>query len=304
MALAPRIAVAIRAPGPNRKEIERMSGAGWKSHIPHTVRIIASAVRQACHRRDYDSSYYWKQRASREGQASVMWNNACYNDMYRLRQREILAGYVDPLNQDAEILDVGCGIGVVAKMLVDLNPQVSVDAVDFPEMITVAQRTSAADRVRYIASSAEDYYDPSKRYALVVSSGCYSAIRDLTAMKRAITNMAGMTADGGRVLMIDPFHRCNLLARARFGSRDVVQFMQDLGFEVIQKNGVLFWPYRMWLANCKYSDRKVQRCFEVGERWRRWMGPHFWADYKVLGFQKQAQQATTTNGPRPQRIAA
>ncbi len=281
-----------------------MSGSSWKSHIPHTMRIMASAIRQACTRRDYDSSHYWKQRASREGQSSVMWNNACYNDMYRLRQRAILASYVHPLDNGAEILDVGCGIGVVAKMLVDLNPHVSVDAVDFPEMIAVARRASAVDRVRYIASSAEAYSDPGKRYALVVSSGCYSAIRDLAAMKRAMTNMAGMTADGGRVLMIDPFHRCNLLARAKFGSRDVVQFMEDLGFQLIEKNGVLFWPYRMWLANCNYPDRKVQRCFETGERWRRWMGPHFWADYKILSFQKHVQPSEIPHGPRPQPIAA
>jgi ubiquinone/menaquinone biosynthesis C-methylase UbiE len=281
-----------------------MSGTGWKSRVPHSVRIIGSAVRQACNRRDYDSTRYWKQRASREGQSSVMWNNACYNDMYRTRQRRILSEYVQNLNAGDRILDIGCGIGVVAKMLVDLHPQVRVDAVDFPEMVEVAQRESAVDRVRYIASSAEDYRDESQQYALVVSSGCYSAIRDLTAMQRAVTNMADMTAEGDRVLMIDPFHRCNLLARARFGSRDIRQLMHDLDFETIEKTGVLFWPYRLWLANCDYPDEKVQRCFEAGERWRRWMGPHFWADYKVLGFQKNTRTSLIADAVRPDEVAA
>ena len=266
-----------------------MPQTGWKSRVPHTVRMLVSACRQAWNRRDYDSNRYWKQRASREGQSSVMWNNACYNDMYRIRQREILSEYVQNLSAGDKILDIGCGIGVVSKMLVELHSGVQVDAVDFPEMIEVAQRESAMDRVRYIASSAEAYRDESQQYALVISSGCYSAIRDLAAMKRAVTNMADMTADGGRVLMIDPFHRCNLLARARFGSRDIRQLMRELEFEVIEKSGVLFWPYRLWLANCPYSDATVRRRFAAGERWMRWLGAHFWSDYKVLGFQKQAR---------------
>ena len=266
-----------------------MPQTGWKSRVPHTVRMLVSACRQAWNRRDYDSNRYWKQRASREGQSSVMWNNACYNDMYRIRQREILAEYVRDLQEGDKILDIGCGIGVVSKMLVELHSGVQVDAVDFPEMIEVAQRESAMDRVRYIASSAEAYRDESQQYALVISSGCYSAIRDLAAMKRAVTNMADMTADGGRVLMIDPFHRCNLLARARFGSQDIRQLMHELDFEVIEKSGVLFWPYRLWLANCPYSDATVRRRFAAGERWMRWLGAHFWSDYKVLGFQKQAR---------------
>jgi hypothetical protein len=84
--------------------------------------------------------------------------------------------------------------------------------------------------------------------------------------------------------MMDPFHRWNYLCRAKYSSAEVVEFMRWLGFRLISRGGVLFWPYREWLANSAYSGKELGRRFAEGERLLNLLGAHFWADYKVLEF--------------------
>ena len=258
-----------------------------RQRLPHTARVAISLGRRAwTGRRHYDATKYWKSRARDDGQASVLWLNETYNEVYRERQRELLADFVKPLMQGSHVLDIGCGIGIVARMLVEINPQIEVDAVDFAEMVERAKTENGAAGIRYIASSAEAYRPDDRQYDLIVSSGCYSAIRDLAAMQRAFENAAAMTARGGRILMIDPFHRNRWMSRAWFSSRQVSATFRRLGFRQYLRSGVLFWPYREWLANSPYSSDVIRRRFAAGERWLRRLGQHAWADYKVLVFEK------------------
>lgn len=258
-----------------------------RQHVPHAARVAISLGRRAWSgRRNYDSTKYWKSRASDDGQASVLWLNETYNQIYRERQREILAKFADPLPLGARVLDIGCGIGVVARMLVEINPHLDVDAVDFSEMVERAKVENGVAGIRYVASSAEQYCPDDCKYDLIVSSGCYSAIRDLAAMQRAFENAAVLTKRGGCVLMIDPFHRNRLMSRAWFSSRQVTEAFRRLGFRQRLRGGVLFWPYREWLANSPYSSEVIRHRFATGERWLRRLGQHAWADYKVLAFEK------------------
>ena len=240
--------------------------------------------------RQYDASLYWRQRAAEPGQSSVLWQNEAYNQSYRAVQREIIRDFIGEPRQELRVLDIGCGIGMVASMLD--HPLIRVDAVDFAEMIAVARRQNPSPRITYIAGSAESYFDPAKRYDLVLSSACFSAIRDLGKLRQAIGNCAAMTAPGGRMLMIDPFHRWNFLARARFSSRQVMSLMSSLGFELIYKSGVLFWPYREWLANSDHPPEYIRQKFRQGERALSFLGQHLWADYKILAFERKRDHET------------
>jgi len=234
----------------------------------------------------YDSSAYWRSRASCPGQAAVLWNNEQYNVLYRKLQYDILRPYVQSLPPNARILDVGCGIGTVTEMLLTMRSDIAIDALDFPEMIAVAKTRVSDERVRFIEGSAESYIVEGEVYDLVISSGCYSAIRDISKLEMAIGNGAKMLKVGGIMLMIDPFHRWNYLARAKYGTQDVVRLLEQHNLQLQTKSGVLFWPFREWLANSAYSGDALETRFHLGERLLAIMGRHFWADYKILLFKK------------------
>jgi len=63
--------------------------------------------------------------------------------------------------------------------------------------------------------------------------------------------------------------------------------MQLKGFELIEKSGILFWPFRILLSNSKMNNDKLEKMFHLGEDLRRLFGKHFWADYKILLFIKK-----------------
>lgn len=233
-----------------------------------------------------DNSAYWRGRAQCSHQSAVLWNNNDYNELYRIKQKEILRPHIVSLEHGAKVLDIGCGIGVVSEMIANIRNDLFVDAVDFEEMINVARNRIGIDRnINLIACPAEQYL-VDVRYELILSSACYSAIRDLDKMYLAIDNGAKMVRPGGTFLMIDPFHRWKYLARARASSEDIEKYLEPRGFSLIEKSGVLFWPYREMLANSNIGRAKLERKFEFGERLLAILGKHRFADYKILAFTK------------------
>jgi 2-polyprenyl-3-methyl-5-hydroxy-6-metoxy-1,4-benzoquinol methylase len=185
------------------------------------------------------------------------------------------------------VLDIGCGIGIVARMLADLCPFATIDAVDFDEMVSIARTENPHQRIVYVASAAEDYLASNKDYDLILSSGCFSAIRTLRKLEQSMANAAAMLGRGGIIVMIDPFHRWNFLARAKISSGEVVQLMQAKGLRLVHRSGVLFWPYRELLANSQISGSELHRKFRTGERLLAILGRHSWADYKILVFKRE-----------------
>ena len=234
----------------------------------------------------YDSSAYWRSRAKGDGESRVLWKNEEYNRLYRDVQRSFIEPYIRALKEGDWVLDIGCGIGRVAKMMAHMNPKINIDAVDFPEMVEVAVKENKGSNIRYIASSAEAYYDAKKKYSLILSSACFSAIRHVPTMERAIENCVRMLAPGGYIIMMDPFHTWNYLARVKYSSKQVIKFMKSHGLELIHKSGVLFWPYRVWLCNADLPNFETQRLFRQGEMLLSILGKNLWSDYKILVFKK------------------
>ncbi len=260
----------------------------FKRIIPMPIKSIILFVLGSLFYRNYDSSVYWRARASSPGQAAVLWNNQGYNELYRTDQRLILELWLKGLPNGAMVLDIGCGIGVVASMIRSMRDDVRIHAVDFEEMIHVAMSRPECDRVDYIASSAENYIRDDVKYEMIISSACYSSIRDISLLKKALSNGAYMLAPGGVMLMIDPFHRWNYLARAKFNTNDVVAHLKPLGLTLELKSGVLFWPYRVKLADSQLEGAELEAAYRKGEAMLERYGRHFWADYKVLAFRKGA----------------
>jgi 2-polyprenyl-3-methyl-5-hydroxy-6-metoxy-1,4-benzoquinol methylase len=258
------------------------------SSIAVFARKLVGMARRSLFYHDYDSSAYWRKRASAPGQAAVLWKNDAYNKCYRRIQKKIIEPHIRALPEGARVLDIGCGVGIVSRMVLSIRGDVLIDAVDFDEMVSVARKEVDDGRITYISSSAEAYLDQTKKYDLVISSGCYSAIRDIASLERSIDNGSRMLNAGGKMVMIDPFHRWNYLARAKYASRDVIRFLKPRGLVLTEKGGVLFWPYREFLANSHLAGAALEKRFDQGERILKLLGQHFWADYKVLVFEKKS----------------
>jgi len=254
--------------------------------IPKSIKKPLAVIRQMLVYTSYDSSEYWRRRASSPGQAAVLWKNQEYNALYRIDQRRIIEPWVQSLPSGATVLDIGCGVGVVASMLRSIRSDIAIDGVDFEEMIAIARDQTQGQDIRYIASSAEEYKGDGQGYDLIISSGCYSAIRNIDKLKKSLDNGALMLKAGGILLFIDPFHRWNYLARAKFATRDVVAHLRHFNFKLVKKSGVLFWPFRVRLANSDLSGTELETQYRRGEWLLSRLGQHFWADYKILIFRK------------------
>jgi ubiquinone/menaquinone biosynthesis C-methylase UbiE len=229
---------------------------------------------------------YWGSRTSGTGQSRVLWQNEQYNALIRGPQREVLRRFIAGLPENSAILDIGCGIGVLAKIITEIHRTALIHAVDFAEMVGVAQQENPSPRIRYISGAAEDYLPPNQHYNAILSAGCYSAFRDISKLEQGLDNAVTLLASKGVLILIDPFHRWNYLARAKYSSGQVTRYLTRRGLRRIHKGGMLFWPYRERLADSVLSGERLNEAFAEGERLLARLGQHLWADYKVLVFEK------------------
>lgn len=255
-----------------------------RNTIPAPLVLILAHLRRTVIRTTYTSPDHWRSRALRTTGSKVLWGNETYNRLFREIQARFLQPYVDRLPSHAHVLDVGCGVGDVSRLVLSMRPDLSIDAVDLPEMIAAATRECPLRQINYIASKAEDFFDSSKAYHLVISSGCLAMITDIPKLERSIRNAALMTAPGGVVIMMEPFHTWRYLARANYGSSQAIQLLSRLGFELTARSGALFWPCQPWLTRAELPTSTVETRFAQAERMLNRLGTSRWADYHFLVF--------------------
>ena len=217
----------------------------------------------------------------------MLGRNPAYNRLVRRRgEFEQIAPRLATLPPDAEVLDIGCGIGEVALWLLAQRDDLRVTGVDFPEMVERAARElPPSPRLAWIGASAEAFVQPGG-FDLVLSSGCYSAIRDKDKCHRAITAGCASVRPGGLLMMIDPFHSAKYLARVKMAPEEVIARVQAQGLRLEHFGGILFWPLREMLSNSRASEATIARWFDRGERLLLRLGERRWSDYKVLAFRK------------------
>ena len=232
-----------------------------------------------------NSSQYWRQRANRPGQKSVLWRNECFNNLFRLEQQKLLSQlFKNDILKPLEILEYGCGIGVFCKLLINTFPNAHITGVDFQEMINVAQAKNSDCRITYIASAAENFISSKESYDLIISSGCISAIMDQRLHDTIFKNMGLMIKPNGKILFMDPFHKYKPLARVPVSSKKIISKMQTYNFKLIKYSGLSFWPARIIIANSSFPNDFVSCIFKIGEKLLHVLGRIFWSDYKVLLF--------------------
>jgi hypothetical protein len=173
-------------------------------------------------------------------------------------------------------------------MITRLRDDINVDAVDFQEMIQVAQTYPPHPRIRYFCQAAEEYFSGERTYDFVLSAGCYSSIRNIDHLRRALINAFRMTADCGTILLIDPIHLWKYLVRARISTSFITKLASDHGFRLTRRSGMIFWPFRDWLIESNMEDEVLRRRFAFGEKLLSVLGARCWSDYKILVFQRSS----------------
>ena len=249
------------------------------------VKTIRNVLRRIFIYRRYDSDEYWRKRAYSD---SLFWYNHHYNGCFREKEFKIIKQLVEKyqIPRTDRVLDVGCGWGEVSKFLAELGFN-QIDAIDFPEMIKVAEKMNPHPNIRYIPSAAQ-YYLVNKKYGLIISSVVFSMIRNVLKMFRAVNNCVNMLQKGGYILMIDAFHVSNLLARVKIATDDVIRYMERKGLVLVERSGMLFYPVRLLISNDRSLTKyQTQILFNMGESMLNKLGRNLWSDYKILLFKKE-----------------
>ena len=258
-----------------------------KDTLPHSLERRLTKYYSWFHYEEYDTSEGWRGKALKAGWQAIYWHNEYYNKFFDIEQKKYLREFLgrNGIAFNDSILDIGCGIGRLSKFFSDIGYK-DITAVDFPEMIAKAQLENASDYINYISSPAQDFFID-KEFKLIISSGCFSAIRRQDFFFKAIDNCIKMQRKGGHILMIDPFHKNNYLAqaRARISGTEMTKYMKKKGYELREKSGMLFFPTKILIAN-KWNTKEsaTKMMFYFGEKLLALFSKYYWSDYKILSF--------------------
>lgn len=120
------------------------------------------------------------------------------------------------------VLDVGCGVGVMASRLLDKGYKV--DCVSPSPMLTDWARKRLGDRVSYFESGYEEV-KTEKRYDLIMFSESFQYID----LKSAFDKSKELLNENGRILICDFFHKEESGRGALGGGHKLKKFRRMLG---------------------------------------------------------------------------
>jgi SAM-dependent methyltransferase len=227
---------------------------------------------------------FWRARAGDSGWLSVMWRNPAYNDLaHRDQWAAIERGLPE---RRGAVLDLGCGTGRLSARLAGLFDRYV--GVDLDTMVDEARRRNPGLDAEFVAASVQEYDYPREAFDLVLSMACLASACRAEELPGVARRVYDATRPGGRIVMIDPFHRLPALTRTcRLAPREVIEIFERLGAEVVEWGGVHFVPARLLLAREAFSRYPaVSRAgYRVGEAMLR-ASPRRMADYSIIVLRK------------------
>jgi SAM-dependent methyltransferase len=241
----------------------------------------------------YHDSNYWDARASaREGMARSLWPSNVFNDVWDLRQRELIIRMLGDV-RGRRVVDVGCGTGRMSRFFASAGAR-EVVGVDFsPSTVVAAREETASIAPGLPITFAEgdvvaglDHLGPGSFDDAIVL-GCFSvACRDEASLERAMRNVGRLVRRGGRVLIMEPIHRSPLLRRVLpLGIEEWVAAANRGGLVLQAADRMGFVPVRMVFSVRDLPRAVVTPIFRAGE-WLLDRAPYLapLSDYKMLLF--------------------
>ncbi len=217
---------------------------------------------------------------------SVMWANSTYNELADRDQWEAIIRHLPTAR--VSVLDVGCGTGrLSARLAARFSGYVGVD---LDTMIAEARRRNPELADRFVESSVHDYDFGKNRFDLILSMGCLSTACSRDELPRILLRVFEALRPGGWCIMIDPFHRSNLLARTcKMSARQVIKIAWESKVVLEYWGGLHFFPCRMLLTELAWFRGRpdvTRRVYHLGERLLR-IAPRWLSDYSVVVLKKR-----------------
>jgi SAM-dependent methyltransferase len=242
----------------------------------------------------YGASSYWDARASaRRGMARSLWPSNAFNVLWDRRQRQLLRRALGDVG-GRSVVDVGCGVGRVARWLAEERRTRYVLGIDFSAATVEAARVESSalvssGLVRYEQGDVLHGFDAlgigAFDDALVL--GCLSvACRQRAELEQAMANIARLVHKRGRVLLLEPIHRSPLLRRIlNLGIEDWIACANSSGLSLVHADRMGFVPVRLFFSVRDIPRMVLAPLFDAGERLldaAPWLSPA--SDYKLLLF--------------------
>jgi SAM-dependent methyltransferase len=231
-----------------------------------------------------DPVRFWRARAADEGSCAVMWRNPAYNELADRDQWAVIERFL-PERRDA-VLDLGCGTGrLSARLAARFRRYVGVD---LDTMTAEARRRNPDLAGEYVTATLLDYDYPRESFDLVLSMACLGNACPAADLPFVAGQMVNATRPGGRILLIDAFHRSPLLARiCRVSAREAVGLFTGLGTVLDYWGGLHAIPVRLLLAQPRFArfPRLTRFGYRLGEAGRR-LAPRLLGDYQVIALTK------------------
>lgn len=248
--------------------------------------ILAARLRRLFVHDPPDPVRFWRTRAVEPGWRSVMWKNPFYNELAHHDQWRAILRHL-PERREA-VLDLGCGTGRLSARLQPIfNKYVGVD---LDTMVAEARRRNPGLASEFIASTVQEYAFPPDSFDLVLSMACLASACSAQELPEVARRIVAATRAGGRIVMIDPFHRIPALARTcRLRPHGVIRIFNSLGVALEEWAGIHFIPGRLLLAAGWLARSRIVTVvgYKTGEAVCR-LAPRLLSDYSVIAFRKPA----------------
>lgn len=235
---------------------------------------------------------FWRSRAADPGWLSVMWRNPAYNEGAHRDQWAAIEGRL-PARRES-VLDLGCGTGRLSERLASLFP--SYTGVDLDTMVEEARRRNPGLAGRYETASVQEYAYPRDRFDLVLSMACLASACTAADLRALAPRMLRSVRPGGRVILVDPFHRFPPLVRTcRITSREVIAAFEGEGARLVAWTGLHCIPVRLLLARAAFArfPRFTRAGYAAGEAALR-LAPRLLGDYQVIVLERPPEPPCTS----------
>jgi 2-polyprenyl-3-methyl-5-hydroxy-6-metoxy-1,4-benzoquinol methylase len=229
----------------------------------------------------YCKPEYWDSKAIEYSDAAVsMWPNNHLNDHYQREQFAWLDRYTGDVS-GKRLLDCGCGVGRLSKHYAERGARVV--GLDFSERsVELARKRCPGDNPEFRVQSVFDL-DERNRYDIVMVWGVLTvACRNRAELLDALTRLRQALVPGGRLLMMEPFHRGILRRVLKLGMDEVADVLRQAGFVIQDVTHMYFWPARLALAYVPWPKFVTDAGYHTGHGLFRLLGRKALGDYKAV----------------------